>query len=669
MNLSLCLLKCLATPRYEGLGTDDIYVLPDRLIYDMMEWIARSEIGWHPDRSQRDLFYNEYLRNYRPCEAVYENDFDKSIQRAKDLGICQNRLWNLLSGSPRQWHDLPGLVQMMDANGGTHAQCFHHSEDFSLRAQPASLAAVETPDDYHHQACTSDLCHIASMDSTRVVQRHKCPNLEACSLIRFVNATDDLSDDILWGCTIEQPGNQDGDVVYKPIRVTGDYIAISHVWSDGTGAGIQGRGMVNACLFRYFFDIARGLSCNGIWWDAICIPVEPKARARAIRNMQTYYSSATHTVIHDEYLVRFPWKDDGTPCLALVLSPWFTRGWTAVELMVSRSVKVLFKDPDGGAAPIVKDLEKDVLANQCTCSLGHLIASSIIRSLRTAATANRSLERLIQILKTRSNSRSRDRVVIAALLAGVKPDVDVVNMQTRVTQQTIASYPSVRGSVLIHGSPTITEHGPLSWCPSSIFYEGPTILSSDMDPWNQLRLMVDQETGALEGLFFATTLTTMRRHTAPFSTHPAVHRRLKSAWIQPDDYLVLSCAPEQRYLLVVQPKSLRETPTRAITCDWIGVIVSNISESAADHQDFSQVIPDKRILIGASTMSDEYYTAPEYLHLHDGVYNPNNRSMYSYLDWNPIMKGYVWNMETGKWEKAKPSADEQLFPESDEAAH
>jgi len=49
------------------------------------------------------------------------------------------------------------------------------------------------------------------------------------------------------------------------------YVAISHVWSDGTGVGINSPGNVNSCLAAYFARIAVRLGCSGVWWDSICV--------------------------------------------------------------------------------------------------------------------------------------------------------------------------------------------------------------------------------------------------------------------------------------------------------------------------------------------------------------------------------------------------------------
>src|SRR5205814_7153879 len=50
------------------------------------------------------------------------------------------------------------------------------------------------------------------------------------------------------------------------------FMAISHVWSDGTGTGAWDEFKVNRCLYHFFRKIAREFGCEEIWWDTICIP-------------------------------------------------------------------------------------------------------------------------------------------------------------------------------------------------------------------------------------------------------------------------------------------------------------------------------------------------------------------------------------------------------------
>ncbi|KAI2773000.1 hypothetical protein DTO012A8_2209 [Penicillium roqueforti] len=55
------------------------------------------------------------------------------------------------------------------------------------------------------------------------------------------------------------------------------------------------------------------------------------------------YSPVTHATrasitFERENQNEFPWRQDGTPAIGLVLSPWFTHGWTALELAMSNKV-------------------------------------------------------------------------------------------------------------------------------------------------------------------------------------------------------------------------------------------------------------------------------------------------------------------------------------------
>ncbi|KAF4630117.1 hypothetical protein G7Y89_g8029 [Cudoniella acicularis] len=97
--------------------------------------------------------------------------------------------------------------------------------------------------------------------------------------------------------------------------------------------------------------------------------------------MHRNYFDAEYVVLHDQYLLDFEWANDGSPCLALIFSRWFTRGWTALELIMSKRIKVLYKGRDG--EPVVKDLDSDILAQDPSrCTRAHRVASSIVRRLR-----------------------------------------------------------------------------------------------------------------------------------------------------------------------------------------------------------------------------------------------------------------------------------------------
>ncbi|EXJ61884.1 hypothetical protein A1O7_02314, partial [Cladophialophora yegresii CBS 114405] len=89
------------------------------------------------------------------------------------------------------------------------------------------------------------------------------------------------------------------------------------------------------------------------------------------------------------------------------MSPWFSQGWTAVELARSRTVKVLFK---GERGPLLKDLDEDILCKPRTER--HAARRRIIHRLRTQTVTR--VDDLLCILRCRYTSWSKDIAIIAS---------------------------------------------------------------------------------------------------------------------------------------------------------------------------------------------------------------------------------------------------------------
>ena len=147
-----------------------------------------------------------------------------------------------------------------------------------------------------HDTCTAEACRLSSIDSTRVRQLHKYPNKDCGVPLCFPQSKIESPDELI---TWWIDGSDGNPYVVNP-KANVPYMAISHVWSDGTGGGVQGEGLVNQCLFKYFKGIAEDLGCKAIWWDTISIPAERVARQKAISRMHENFREASHTIIHDE---------------------------------------------------------------------------------------------------------------------------------------------------------------------------------------------------------------------------------------------------------------------------------------------------------------------------------------------------------------------------------
>lgn len=284
--------------------------------------------------------------------------------------------------------------------------------------------------------------------------------------------------------------------------------------------------IVNRCLFDYFARIVARLDCTGIWWDTISIPLEKSARRKAVSNMHVNYASASCTVVHDKYLLQFDWREDGTPCLALVLSPWFTRGWTALELAKSRFVKVLYRGSDPNE-PVIKDLDKDILARDPAHSTrAHWIASSLIRRLRRAVT---DVSDILTILGPRSTSWERDNKLIAALLAEWT-DGGYDKTEADHTRAIVARLGKMGMSSLFHGYETIAATGGFSWCPHAL-RDLPSQSTGDLQEGvlSNTTLTVDAR-GAVTGSFYYRLVTSADTRDGALVQHNASPRRPRSQY-------------------------------------------------------------------------------------------------------------------------------------------
>ncbi|KAI1753980.1 hypothetical protein F4782DRAFT_545321 [Xylaria castorea] len=429
---------------------------------------------------------NEISNFWRKILSDYESDAVAISQKCHDRGLCPNRLWNV------------------SLHGSDTAVGVCHLGNASLGFLP--LGSRDK-----HVDCTAQYCLRAHENSTLVKQAHVCTDNHCGKEMIFHT---DLLDQASKG-PYQASGICSSSRIYRMVRPGSDhqvmtwkeknYMALSHVWSDGTGVGLKAPGKVNKCLYAYFANVARRLGCDGLWWDAISIPSERTARATAIERMLDNFEKAKVTVIHDHDLVRFPWRDNGSPAIALVLSSWFTRGWTAAELFASRHhpVKVLYADPTNpGGDPLIKDWDGDVFAADVgewmsphhlkhfpghksrdimnptgTIPMqGYFIAAEIVKILR-----HPFLQESAQITNL-TTSWTKDQMLIAALMFqdknGSKGLVDSSMTGPEIMKFLLVTFEKIRVTDFVHGEVPITTHGPWSWCPQSVFHFGQLYHSS-----------------------------------------------------------------------------------------------------------------------------------------------------------------------------------------------
>ncbi|KAK4989785.1 hypothetical protein LTR50_002959 [Elasticomyces elasticus] len=127
-----------------------------------------------------------------------------------------------------------------------------------------------------------------------------------------------------------------------------DYLALSHVWSEGVGADLNNKGLPRYLISR-LFERTTSLGVQWIWLDSLAIPGgtrtltvhEEDLKVEMINCMADIYRKATAVVIIDALVLRLQSNHAVDVAVALICGKWITRIWTYQEIkLATRAVIV-----------------------------------------------------------------------------------------------------------------------------------------------------------------------------------------------------------------------------------------------------------------------------------------------------------------------------------------
>jgi hypothetical protein len=186
----------------------------------------------------------------------------KAVEIANRMPLCPYRLWNFVRSCERQHVDLPALLDMIRS-----FRCFDVSR--------------------LHTDCSEEFCHHNNAETLLVGQLHKCPAgycQQGTFPLALLHDAVKCKQRMAW-CIKDTRGSGDSDIVQSVSCNRGEYLAVSHLWADGTGGGMKKAGCVNQSLTSFFAAIALSLGCSGVWWDAISLSLEKDMRRNALNVM------------------------------------------------------------------------------------------------------------------------------------------------------------------------------------------------------------------------------------------------------------------------------------------------------------------------------------------------------------------------------------------------
>ena len=480
-------------------------------------------------------YHDEFL-------PVAGNAIEEASSKIVELGFCQKRVWEVIKNAYDGEIEVVPLVRALE-----HLPQLGHKD---------------------HESCTPAFCDDASKNYTSVTQLHMCHSQD-CATTTNNMFNQGLLVAALKDNTMTTAWKLDG---MSLVAQDSSYLAISHVWSDGTGVGAWKAGQVNKCLWDFWVAIARHLKCDGVWWDTVCIPQDKKARSIALNNMHHNYTAAKYTVVHDLYLAGIQWENNESACIALALSPWFTRGWTALELLLSTRVFVLFRQGIGYA---LKDLDNEILAKHPVLdSHAHWIATLSVERLRrvTDDYALMKIPDILLVLQGRYTSWSRDQSVIAGLMCGLTDHA--TDSEQQITKQILRKIGFIDKRCLLHGLPTMSEPQ-LSWCPPR-FIDLPSAIATIRGE-TRLFIYPDGTLGTLDGPWEFFRIPKAHVDTGviqPFSMNMYVRGQVQRALQKPEEHIILTCrySFDAQGLLVKLKTGKFHSEDSPFYCKYIGAV-------------------------------------------------------------------------------------------------
>ena len=175
-----------------------------------------------------------------------------------------------------------------------------------------------------------------------------------------------------------------------------------------------------------------------------------------------------------------------------------------------------------------------------------------------------TIPHLLRVLKTRTTSWTRDRMLIAGLMCLSPRELDVNMTGPQVTRQLLLKFGSIQVADLIHGEVPISTIGPWNWCPQSIFDFGHFFhFSSDDECYIE-------ESGLLWGRFTAHEILPDDA-ILPCGSHPAQAARVSAALSNRANCLLLTTSYLQKQSLYIlfQPIYVEYMTIRG---HWIGCV-------------------------------------------------------------------------------------------------
>jgi len=233
----------------------------------------------------------------------------------------------------RKWCPSSGRV-LMNKYGPSVAM-------YATLLEPAENSSVS------HGGCDRETCVAYNVDVSTYKPRHLH---EGCSCENIGPPVNDVYRALQSGQfpLLDGEGliydSPDGQLLVKCYEPGTEFVAVSHVWSDGLGS-VTENGLPR-CQVAYLSKLTKIISGSALFWiDGLCVPKDTNTRIAAIHKMASTYGSASITLVLDAGIrkcsIERPLEE---VIIRILISTWTRRLWTLQEGALADRLVFLLKD-------------------------------------------------------------------------------------------------------------------------------------------------------------------------------------------------------------------------------------------------------------------------------------------------------------------------------------
>ncbi|KAI0845010.1 hypothetical protein F5Y00DRAFT_265975 [Daldinia vernicosa] len=341
------------------------------------------------------------------------------------------------------------------------------------------------------ELCTASSCLYKRLNDDTYITKHVdgCDNCDDaianpesyCSILR---------EDKIPLISVSDEGDEKINVVFRAAEPGCNYIAISHIWSDGLGN--PHRNAIPSCQFRRLSKIVREYQNTALFWfDTLCVPPDKanlkSEQDKAMGLMRKAYEDAKAVLVLDSWTTgtTHKHKSDVENLYKIFHCSWNTRLWTFQEAALAQTLLFQFRDGwynvDEGIKRIKanKDISIEVTVKPTLIGL-----YDRLRGFRKSGGSITDLFKfIVKSIAIRTTSVPADEpLCLSALLNFSVPDIEKIakephQLRMRKFWEMLDSIPS--GFIFVSEYERIDVDG-LRWAPKTLLGVGQSLFLGDM---------------------------------------------------------------------------------------------------------------------------------------------------------------------------------------------